>query len=215
MNNLEILKTTQTISSVEVAGMMEKEHKEVMYMIEGNDKRGIVGIKPTLEMSAELHLSDYFIESSYKDSMNRAQKCYECTKMGCDMLANKLNGEKGILFTAKYVKKFNDLMNGQPLISQEMNAKMDKVIDDANYLKSVVHIKKLDATVYSKHIKRYLGIKTINEDKVGYGTIRDMFFLEMGVTKFEDIEVNKDNLLILEQCCREYKKPWEQLSFNI
>jgi hypothetical protein len=28
--------------------------------------------------------------------------------MGCELLANKLTGEKGILFTAKYVKRFKD-----------------------------------------------------------------------------------------------------------
>ena len=38
----------------------------------------------------------------------KTYKCYECTKMGCELLANKLTGEKGILFTAKYVKRFKD-----------------------------------------------------------------------------------------------------------
>lgn len=99
----------QTIPSYEIAEMMGKEHKEIMWMIEGNEKRGIVGIKPTIEISAELHLSDYFIKSSYKDSMNREKSSYECTKMGCEMLANKLTGEKGILFTARYVNKFNKM----------------------------------------------------------------------------------------------------------
>lgn len=101
--------TVKTIPSYEVAKMMGKEHKEVMWMIEGNEKRGIVGIKPTLEISAELHLSDYVIKSTYKDSMNREKEYYECTKMGCELLANKMTGAKGILFTAKYVKRFNEM----------------------------------------------------------------------------------------------------------
>lgn len=107
--NKTVERIVQTVSSREVAEMMGKEHKEIMWMIEGNEKRGIVGIKPTIEISAELHLSDYFIKSSYKDSMNREKSCYECTKMGCEMLANKLTGEKGILFTARYVNKFNKM----------------------------------------------------------------------------------------------------------
>lgn len=98
----------KTIPSYEAAGMMDKEHKEVMWMINGNKKRGIVGIKPTIEQSAELHFGDYFIESTYNDR-GRTLKCYECTKMGCDMLANKMTGEKGILFTAKYVKRFKEM----------------------------------------------------------------------------------------------------------
>ena len=116
MNNIIDIdrnKKTKTIPSTEVAKMMGREHKEIMWMIDGNEKRGIVGIKPTIEISAELHLSDYFIESTYKDSMNRNKICYECTKMGCEMLANKMTGEKGILFTAKYVKRFNEMESAQ------------------------------------------------------------------------------------------------------
>lgn len=99
---------TMTVSSREVAEMMEREHKEIMWMIDGNEKRGIVGIKPIVEQSAELHFADYFIESTYNDR-GRKLRCYECTKMGCEMLANKMTGEKGILFTAKYVKRFNEM----------------------------------------------------------------------------------------------------------
>ena len=55
-------------------------------------------------------LSKYFIETTYK-SGNREYKCYLCTKMGCEMLGNKLQGEKGILFTAKYVNAFNDMQD--------------------------------------------------------------------------------------------------------
>lgn len=109
MNNL-----VQTISSREVAKMMEREHKEILRMIEGYEppegskKRKIVGIIPTLT-EGNITPSDYFIESSYKDASGKSNKCYECTKMGCEMLANKLTGEKGILFTARYVNKFNKM----------------------------------------------------------------------------------------------------------
>lgn len=97
----------KTIDSREVAEMLEKEHKYILRDIEGTDK--VVGIIPTLE-SANLHYQDYFIESTYK-SGTREYKCYLCTKMGCELLGNKQQGEKGILFTAKYVKRFNDMEN--------------------------------------------------------------------------------------------------------
>lgn len=45
-----------------VAEMMDKKHKEVLYMIEGNESRGIIRIKPVIEQSAELHLADYHLE---------------------------------------------------------------------------------------------------------------------------------------------------------
>ena len=99
----------QTIPSYEVAKMMETKHSKVIRMIEGDEDR--VGIIPTLR-KAQMGVSDYFIESTYKvEGNNKTYKCYECTKLGCDMLANKMTGEKGILFTAKYVERFNAMQN--------------------------------------------------------------------------------------------------------
>ena len=97
----------KTIPSYEIAEMMDRKHSEVLRMLEGSKE--IIGIIPTLE-NAELVSQDYFIESTYKvEGNNKSYKCYECTKIGCDLLANKMTGEKGILFTAKYVKRFNQM----------------------------------------------------------------------------------------------------------
>ena len=115
MNNFEVRlneSTVKTIPSYEVAEMMNKQHWEVLRMLEGYEpskgskSRRVVGIIPTLTDN-NVVVSDYFIESAYKDASGKQNKCYECSKLGCDMLANKITGEKGILFTAKYVKKFN------------------------------------------------------------------------------------------------------------
>ena len=54
-------------------------------------------------------LSDFFIASTYKDSSGKENKCYKVTKMGCEFLANKFTGEKGVLFTAKYIKRFHEM----------------------------------------------------------------------------------------------------------
>jgi len=35
--------------------------------------------------------------------------CYLITKKGCDMIANKLTGRKGVLFTAAYVTAFEEM----------------------------------------------------------------------------------------------------------
>ena len=212
MNELMTSKRIQTIESIEVAKMMDKEHKEIMWMIDGNKKRGIVGIKPTIELSADLHLSDYFIENTYKDSMNRNKRCYSVTKMGCELLANKLTGEKGILFSARYVKRFNEMqnvINNTPMISSR---EIQEFKEDVKYIRSQVCIKKKDSMLYTNMIKEYLGIKTIKEDKYGYKFIKKLFLLKVGVDKFEDVEVNADNLIMLNECCRCYKLPYEQIS---
>ena len=97
-----MMKNVKTIPSYEVAKMMERPHWKVLNMIEG--KAGEIGISKVLTDN-DFVVSDYFIESTYKDASGKQNKCYECTKMGCEMLANKMTGEKGILFTARYVKK--------------------------------------------------------------------------------------------------------------
>ncbi|TQW16907.1 phage regulatory protein, partial [Clostridioides difficile] len=48
-------------------------------------------------------------KSTYLDSKNESRPCYNVTKLGCDFLANKFTGEKGIIFTARYVRRFNEM----------------------------------------------------------------------------------------------------------
>lgn len=124
-NSYKVLKNNegqavQTIPSYEVAKMMGKEHWEVLRMLEGSkDRKGII---QTLN-DHQMGVVEYFVPSTYVDDKGETRKCYECTKMGCDMLANKMTGEKGILFTAKYVKRFNEMIeNPFAGISTELRA---------------------------------------------------------------------------------------------
>ena len=52
---------------------------------------------------------DFFIPSTYKDGKGETRPCYLLTKKGCDMVANKMTGEKGVLFTAAYVTAFEKM----------------------------------------------------------------------------------------------------------
>lgn len=51
--------------------------------------------------------SDYFIPATYISEQGKEQPCFYCTEMGCDMVANKQNGERGTIFTAQYVRAFH------------------------------------------------------------------------------------------------------------
>lgn len=104
MDELQLINQSKTLDSREVAEMMGKDHSDLLKSIQGSGKN--LGIIPVLT-KGNFPIVDYFIESTYKDVKGEYRKCYECTKMGCDMLGNKLQGEKGILFTAAYVKRFN------------------------------------------------------------------------------------------------------------
>lgn len=107
---------TNTITTVEVAEMMELEHWQILRKLEGTKNQDgstkQVGIIQILTNN-KIVVSDYFIPSTYKDASGKENKCYKVTKMGCDFLANKFNGEKGIIFTARYVKRFNEMERGQ------------------------------------------------------------------------------------------------------
>jgi phage regulatory protein, rha family len=92
---------SKTIDSREVAEMLGKEHKQLM--------REIREICQVLE-SENFSLSEFYLPSEYFiEGQLRKYSCYLITKMGCELLGNKLQGEKGILFTAKYVKRFNEM----------------------------------------------------------------------------------------------------------
>lgn len=97
-----------TITTLEVAEMMEIEHSKIIRKLEGSrDRKGFIQILT----EAQMGVSDYFIPSTYRDASGKENKCYEVTRMGCDFLANKSTGEKGVLFTARYVKRFNEMEN--------------------------------------------------------------------------------------------------------
>jgi Rha family phage regulatory protein len=100
---------TNTITTLEIAEMMETEHSKLLRKLEGDGTRK--GIIPILS-EAHLGVADYFKESTYQDAQGKPRKCYNVTRLGCDFLANKFTGEKGILFTAKYVKRFNEMERG-------------------------------------------------------------------------------------------------------
>jgi len=78
-----------------------------------------------LSTDLDFKVSDFFTENHYTDGTGRSLKSYLLTKIGCDMVANKMTGQKGVLFTAAYTKKF-ELMEKQLL---EQN-KPSYMIDD-------------------------------------------------------------------------------------
>lgn len=104
MNGLTIIKQDggKYIDSREVAGIIGKRHHNLL--------RDINGYISVLKNGAiKIDYSDFYLESNYQSAQNRTMPCYLLSKMGCEMVANKLTGEKGVLFTAAYVSKFNEM----------------------------------------------------------------------------------------------------------
>lgn len=103
MQDLQIVEQNNThyVDSREVAEMVGKEHKNLI--------RDIENYKGVILQSSNLSPDDYFIESTYLGANNRQTKHYLLTKKGCDMVANKMTGSKGVLFTAMYVDAFHKM----------------------------------------------------------------------------------------------------------
>lgn len=102
-----MIKTTGTLGSREVAKMVGKRHADLL--------RDIETYIEYMENSGERKIAsaNFFTESTYIDEQGKSRKCYDITKQGCEMIANKLTGAKGIQFTALYVQRFNQMEEGQ------------------------------------------------------------------------------------------------------
>lgn len=115
MNSLKAhdFKGKKVIDSREVAEMVGRSHKELLRTINtyiGYLKEGeVVGENPSGIAQRNFALGDFFIESSYIDGNNQQRPNFLITKKGCDMIANKLTGKKGVLFTAAYVTAFEEM----------------------------------------------------------------------------------------------------------
>lgn len=105
MNSLKVVEHNGELvtDSRLVAKMVEKQHDQLLRTI-----RGYIEILDGAD-SAKLQSQDFFIKHTYLNSQNKEQPCFLCTKKGCEMIANKMTGEKGVLFTAAYVTEFEKM----------------------------------------------------------------------------------------------------------
>ncbi|QAT40850.1 ORF6C domain-containing protein [Clostridium sp. JN-9] len=103
MNDLTIINQNGKLvtDSREVAEMIGKQHAHLL--------RDIKGYKEVIDQNPNLDSANFFIESDYEASTGQKYSCYLLTRKGCDMVANKLTGRKGVLFTAEYVTKFEEM----------------------------------------------------------------------------------------------------------
>jgi len=114
MNALKVIQQNNEyfVDSRQVAEMVDKRHADLV--------RSIDGYFTILSQNAKLRSDEFFVESSYQAGTGKFYKHYLLTKKGCDMVANKMTGEKGILFTAMYVDAFHQMQ--EHIQQQTMNA---------------------------------------------------------------------------------------------
>jgi Rha family phage regulatory protein len=102
------------VDSREVAEAVGKDHRHLL--------RDIRKYCEIMEKSNAPNFGrvDFFLESSYLDTKGETRPCYLLSKMGCEMVANKLIGEKGVLFTAVYVAKFNEMEQAERAAAEKI-----------------------------------------------------------------------------------------------
>lgn len=159
MNQLKIISQNGKLltDSRDVAEMVGKQHSHLLRDIEGYCK---------VLTESNFGLSEFFIESTYQDSTGRTLPHYYITKKGCDMVANKMTGKKGVLFTATYVIKFEEMEKQESginisLLTPEMQmfkhmfdgvAKMQ--IEQSQTQKELIEVKQTVETIQETFLKR-------------------------------------------------------------
>ena len=103
MQDLQVVEQNNEfyVDSREIAEMVGKRHTDLL--------RDIDNYLSVILQNAKLRSADFFVASSYTSNNNNTYKCYLLTKKGCDMVANKMTGSKGVMFTAMYVDAFHKM----------------------------------------------------------------------------------------------------------
>lgn len=118
------------IDSREVAQMVGKTHGHLLRDIDSYS---------TVLTESNFGLSDFFRKSQYQDSTGRTLPRYLVTKQGCELIAHKLTGKKGVLFTATYIKRFHEMEDAirMPLPAQVMYYNGQPILPEEDFLRMI------------------------------------------------------------------------------
>lgn len=212
--NLKTIEINEKVIPVsdsrEVALKTGKEHKQLLK-----------DIRRYIEFLNEGNFSpvDFFIEDTYLDNKGEERPCYQLTKQGCEMVANKMTGKKGTLFTATYVQAFNKMEEKLNFGEQQKAIEgLNHIIDDMQgtieEYKSMCKITCSKKRNYTDYIKKALGVSKANSE---FERVKARIFLVLGVTKWEDIdfETSKNILSVIDESIRVAKseRPYKQMSY--
>ena len=137
----DLQKLPPTLDSREVAEIVGKRHANLI--------RDIENYISVISTNSDLSSLDFFIETNYKHKKGETRKRYDITKKGCEMVANKLTGEKGILFTAEYVERFNKM---------EEAATIPKVTPNTHYRTRMIGTAIRDVGKTSEELENVFGV---------------------------------------------------------
>ncbi|MDH6598418.1 MULTISPECIES: Rha family transcriptional regulator [Bacillus] len=195
-NNLQVIEQNgqYLVDSREVAEMTGKRHSDLI--------RTIKGYIDTILTDAKLRSLDFFVSSTYEDNKGEVRPHYLLTKKGCEMVANKMTGEKGVLFTAAYVTQFNQMeqnlqsfSNLSPQLQQmiRLEQKQNEADERIGKLENNLSINAYQQTVIQKRINKrvYELVERYGEDAEGkrrmFSSIHRNFRDAFAVPTYKDL----------------------------
>lgn len=126
MNQLE-----QTLTSLEVAEMVGREHNEVL-----KDVRRIIGHLD----QGNFPRVEYFIESTYRGGNGQERPSYLLTKKGCELYSTRMTGEKGTQFAVAYIERFNQMeqhIQEQPKQQPSLEIALQAALEHEREIKTI------------------------------------------------------------------------------
>jgi len=192
----------QFISTVEIAEAMNVSHKAILQKLEGANRRG-KHTDGVIEILGRLNFqpSDFFIKSSYINNQNKEMPCYNCTRKGCEFLAHKFNGEKGIQFTATFINRFHDMEQALTESTQQIPQKSDNdMLVDLKLNDLHKRLKKLEKKEADKPKRGTLHRLTPRKD-TWYEKNRNRIWR---IRYDRNMELKELYHLILEECSKYY-----------
>ncbi|WP_144498972.1 Rha family transcriptional regulator [Bacillus pumilus] len=194
--NLQVIEQNgqYLVDSREVAEMTGKRHSDLI--------RTIKGYIDTILTDAKLRSLDFFVSSTYEDNKGEVRPHYLLTKKGCEMVANKMTGEKGVLFTAAYVTQFNEMeqnlqnfSNLSPQLQQmiRLEQKQNEADERIGKLENNLSINAYQQTVIQKRINKrvYELVERYGEDSEGkrrmFSSIHRNFRDAFAVPTYKDL----------------------------
>lgn len=212
--NEEIL----TVTTRQIAEDFEKDHREVIYAIEGrtseterkggkeNKNKGII---PMLIEGGNPHVEKYFIPSEYIGENKRKYKQYLVTRDGFSLLAMGFTGEKALRWKLKYIEAFNAMESELKRIyteRQQWQIERDKGVVIRHILTDTIKMKVSDSPHkrfaypnYTNLIYRTLFGKTAKDLEHEYGVkprenLRD-YFTGSDLEKVQSMEMLVSSLI--------------------
>lgn len=158
-NGLIIKDSIKTIDSREVAKMVGIQHCDLL--------KKVRRYQYILDKE-KLPSPQFFIESTYVNSQNKEQPCYLLTKKGCEMVANKLTGEKGVLFTYQYINRFEEMekkLSVPQIATSEMPALPGNYLEALEKLVDEVRLNQ-ELTLENNQLKMKLELDEDSEKKL-------------------------------------------------